>query len=44
MCVTDDGKEVNGKRVEGCIAKARQEEVRSKLMEENWWGKMISNR
>ena len=27
MCVTDDSKEVNGKKVKGCIVKARQEEV-----------------
>ena len=40
MCVTDDGKEVNGKKVKGCIATARQEEVRAKVEEE----KMISNR
>ena len=44
MCVTDDGKEVNGKKVKGCIAKARQEEVRAKVKEEKWQGKMISNR
>ena len=44
MCVTDDSKEVNGKKVEGCIAKARQEEVRAKVKEEKWQGKMISNR
>ena len=24
-CITDDGKEVKGKKVKGCIAKARQE-------------------
>ena len=23
MCVTDNGKEVNGKKVKGCVAKAR---------------------
>ena len=28
MCVTDDGKEVNGKKVKGCIAMARQSEGR----------------
>ena len=44
MCVTDDGKEVNGKKVKGCIAKARQEEVRAKVKEEKSQGKMISNR
>ena len=43
MCVSDDGKEVNGKRVKGCIAKARQEEVRAKVKEEKWQGKMICN-
>ena len=44
MCVTDDGKEVNGKKVKGCIAKARQEEVQAKLKDEKLKGKMISNR
>ena len=44
MCVTGDGKEVNGKKVKGYIAKARQEEVRAKVKEEKWQGKMISNR
>ena len=46
MCVTDDGKEVNGKKVKGCIAiaKARQEELRDKVKEEKWQGKMIRNR
>ena len=44
MCVTDDGKEVNGKKVKGCIAKVCQEEVRAKVKEEKWQGKMISNR
>ncbi|XP_068726388.1 uncharacterized protein [Montipora capricornis] len=44
MCVTDDGKEVNGKKVKGCIAKVRQEEVRAKVKEEKWQGKMICNR
>jgi len=44
MCVTDDGKEVNGKKVMGCIAKALQEEVRARVKEEKWQGKMISNR
>ena len=38
MCVTDDGKEVNGKKVKGSIAKARQEEVRAKVKEEKWKG------
>ena len=32
--VTDDGKEVNEKKVKGCIAKARQEEVQAKVKEE----------
>ena len=36
MCVTDDGKEVNGKKVKGCIAEARQEEARAKVKEERW--------
>ena len=44
MCITDDGKEVNWKTVKGCIAKARQEEVRAKVMGEKWQGKMICNR
>ena len=44
MCVTDDSKEVNGKKVKVCIAKACQEEVRAKVKEEKWQGKMISNR
>ena len=44
MCVTDDGKEVDGKKVKECIAKARQEEVRAKVKEEKWQGKMISNK
>ena len=34
MCVTDDGKEVNGKKAKGCITKKRQEEVRAKVDEE----------
>ena len=44
MCVTDDGKEVNGKRDKGWIAKARQDEVRAKVREKKWQGKMICNR
>ena len=44
MCVTDDGKEVNGKKVKGCMANSHQEEVRAKVKEEKWQGKMISNR
>ena len=44
MCVTDDSKEVNGKKVKGCIAKVRQEDVRAKVKEEKWPGKMICNR
>ena len=32
MCITDDGKEVNGKKVKGCIAKAHQEEVRATVL------------
>ena len=44
MCVTDYGKEENGKKVKGCKAKARQEEVRAKVKEEKWQGKMICNR
>ena len=44
MCATDDGKEVNGKEVKGCIAKVLQEEVRAKVKEEKCQGKMISNR
>ena len=44
MCVNDDGKELKGKKVKGCIAKARQEEVQAKVKEEKWQGKMISNR
>ena len=44
MCVTDDGKEVNGKKVKGCITKKRQEEVRANVNEEKWQAKMISNR
>ena len=44
MCVIDDGKEVNGKKGKGCIAKARQEDVRAKVKEEKWQGKMICNR
>ena len=31
MCVTDDDKYINGKKVEGCTAKARREEVRAKV-------------
>ena len=31
MCVTDEGKEVNGKKVKGCIVKKRQIEVRAKV-------------
>ena len=34
VCVTDDGKEVNEMKVKGCIAKARQEEVRAKVKAE----------
>ena len=44
MCVTDEGKEVKGKKVKGCIAKVRQEELQAKVKEEKWQGKMISNR
>ena len=44
MRVTDDGKEVNEKKVKGCTAKAHQEEVRAKVKEEKWQGKMICNR
>ena len=44
MCVTDDGKEVNEKKVKGCITKKRQEEWRAKVNEEKWQAKMISNR
>ena len=44
MCVTDNNKEVNGKKVKGCIAKARYEEVRAKVKEEKWQGKRICNR
>ena len=44
MCITDDSKEVSGKKVKGCIAKACQEEVRDKMKEEKWQGKIISNR
>ena len=44
MCVTDDSEEVNGKKVKGCIAKAHEEEVRAKVKEEDWQGKMICNR
>ena len=44
MCVTDNSKEVNGKKVKGCIAKAHQEEVQANVKEEKWQGKMISNR
>ena len=40
MCVTDNGKEVKGKMVKGCIAKVRQEEVLAKVKEEKWQGKM----
>ena len=29
MCANDDGKEVNGNKVKGCIAMAGQEEVRA---------------
>ena len=43
-CITNDGKEVKGKKVKGCIAKARQEEVQAKVKEEKWQGKMICNR
>ena len=32
------------KKVEGCIAKARQEEVLAKVKEEKWQGKIVSNR
>ena len=42
MCVTDEGKEVNGKKVKGCIVKKRQIEVRAKVNLEKWQGKMIS--
>ena len=35
MCVTDEGKEVKWKKVKGCIAKARQEEVQAKVKEES---------
>ena len=44
MCVNDDSKELNGKKVKGCMAQARREEVRAKMKEEKWQGKMISNR
>ena len=44
MCVTDDGKEANDKKVKGCIVKARQKEVRAKVKEEKWEGKIICNR
>ena len=44
MRVTDDGKEVNEKKVKGCTAKEHQEEVRAKVKEEKWQGEMmISN-
>ena len=29
MGVTDNGKEISGKKIKGCIEKARQEEVRA---------------
>ena len=41
MRVTDDGKEVNEKKVKRCTAKARQEEVRAKVKEEKWQGEMM---
>ena len=44
MCVTDDSKEIKGKKVKGYIAKVRQEEVQAKVKEEKWLWKMISNR
>ena len=44
MCITDNGKEVNWKKVKGCIAKACQEDVRAKVKGEKWQGKMIFNR
>ena len=44
MCVTEDGKEVKGKKVKGCIPRARREEVQAKVKEEKWQRKMISNR
>ena len=43
MNVTDDDKEVNGKKVKGCVAKACQE-VRVKVKEEKWQGKRICYR
>ena len=42
MCVTDEGKEVNGKKVKGCIVKKRQIEVGAKVNLEKWQGKMLS--
>ena len=42
--VTDDGKEVKGKKVKGCIANVHQEEEQAKVKKETWQRKMISNR
>ena len=44
MWATDDGKEINGKKVKGCTANSHQEEVRAKVKEGKWQWKMISNR
>ena len=44
MCVTYDGKEVNEKKVKGCIAEVGQEKVRAKVKEEKWQGMMVSHR
>ena len=44
MCITYDGKEVNGKKVKAYIAQVGQEKVRAKVKEEKWQGKMMSHR
>ena len=39
-----DGKEVEAKKVEQAIYKARQQEIQSTVSEERWQGKLIKNR
>ena len=43
-CITEDGEEVDGKKVKDCLSSAQQKESRATVKGERWQGKRIRER